>query len=263
MGWIRLCRDINEHWIWKYDHRFKWWIDILLTVNYADNKVLVGNNLIDCKRGQSVMSLNNWAERWGVSRKAVKDFFELLQQDSMLVYEGLHVTTRITVCNYEKYQGEVNTEEPQKNRAGTEQEPQKNRAGTEQEHNMIKKRNKEIKKEENINPPPLSFVASSFLPVWEKWLAYRKEIKKPYRTETGMKTKYNELVSLSGNDAAKALLIVEQSIGNEWTGFFALKTNGNRVKNSVPVEDPVDRMIREQKEYFQLHPITEKNGFTK
>jgi uncharacterized protein YdaU (DUF1376 family) len=100
-----------------------------------------------------------------------------------------------------------------------------------------------IKKSQILDP--FSFCSESFIPVWEKWLNYRKEVRKPYRTETGMITKYNELVSLSGNDASKALAIVDQSIGNEWTGFFPLKTNGKAVKGIIPGEDPVDKMIRE------------------
>lgn len=111
-----LHRKIRDHWIWKSDHRFKWWIDVLLSVNHCDNKVLIKGTLIECKRGQSVMSLDTWAKRWNVTKKTVKDFFELLQKDSMLVYEGMQNTTRITVCNYDSYQGMVNDTETQSKR---------------------------------------------------------------------------------------------------------------------------------------------------
>lgn len=107
-GWIKLHRKIKDHWIWKSERRLKWWIDILLTVNYSDSKVLIGGKLIECKRGQSVMSLETWAKRWNVTKKSVKDFFILLQNDSMLVYESVQITTRITVLNYDSYQIEVN-----------------------------------------------------------------------------------------------------------------------------------------------------------
>jgi len=106
-----LHRKIKDHWIWESDHRFKWWVDILLTVNHSDSKVLIKGRLIECSRGQSVMSLETWGKRWNVTKKTVKDFFELLQKDSMLVYEGLQITTRITVCNYDSYQKGVNAEE--------------------------------------------------------------------------------------------------------------------------------------------------------
>lgn len=107
-GWIKISRSLSNHWIWKSDHRLKWWLDILLTVNHEDTKVLIRGKIVECKRGQSVMSLDSWAKRWNVTKKTVKDFFLLLQSDSMLVYESIKITTRITVCNYDCYQGEVN-----------------------------------------------------------------------------------------------------------------------------------------------------------
>jgi hypothetical protein len=110
-GWIKIHRQIKDHWLWKSDHRLKWWLDILLTVNHADTKVLIKGNLIDCKRGQSVRSLETWAKDWNVTKKTVKEFFELLQKDSMLLYESIQISTRITVCNYDNYQTEVNAKE--------------------------------------------------------------------------------------------------------------------------------------------------------
>lgn len=115
-GWIKIHRQIKDHWIWKSQNRFQWWIDILLTVNHTDTKVLIKGNLIECKRGQSVRSLETWAKDWNVTKKTVKDFFILLQKDSMLVYESIHISTRITVCNYDNYQDIVNTKETKSKR---------------------------------------------------------------------------------------------------------------------------------------------------
>jgi len=110
-GWIKIHRKLKDHWLWQSERRLKWWIDILLTVNHCDSKVLIKGNLIECKRGQSVRSLDTWAKDWNVTKKTVKEFFELLQKDSMLLYEGIKITTRITVCNYDDYQEIVNTKE--------------------------------------------------------------------------------------------------------------------------------------------------------
>lgn len=121
-GWIKIHRKIQDHWIWKSDRRFKWWIDILFTVNHADNKVLIGGKLIECKRGQSVMSLETWGKRWGVTKKSVKDFFMLLQNDSMLIYENIQISTRITVCNYDTYQSIIYRQETDSKRIVNGQE---------------------------------------------------------------------------------------------------------------------------------------------
>jgi len=115
-GWIKLHRQIKDHWLWMSDNRFKWWIDILLTVNHSDSRVLIKGTLIDCKRGQSIRSLESWAKDWNVSKGAVRDFFKLLVSDQMLHTESLQFTTRITVCKYEDYQTELHTEKTLKKR---------------------------------------------------------------------------------------------------------------------------------------------------
>ena len=115
-GWIKIHRQLKDHWLWKSERRLKWWIDILLTVNHSDSKVLIKGNLIECKRGQSIRSLDTWAKDWNVSKGAVRDFFRLLQSDGMLLTESLQFTTRITICKYEDYQTEINGKETQKKR---------------------------------------------------------------------------------------------------------------------------------------------------
>lgn len=102
-GWILIHRKLKEHWIWKDPIKFQWWMDILLTANHSDNKVLISGALVDCKRGQSVKSLESWAKDWRVTRKTVAGFFKLLEKDKMLRQENVKVSTRITVCNYDSY----------------------------------------------------------------------------------------------------------------------------------------------------------------
>jgi len=102
-GWIRIHRQINEHWLWDDPRKLKWWIDILLEVNFKKNKVNLGYNLIECKRGQSIKSLKSWADRWGISKDSARHFLHLLEKDQMITLENLKFTTRLTVCNYDKY----------------------------------------------------------------------------------------------------------------------------------------------------------------
>lgn len=103
-GWISLHRKITEHWIWSDPVKLKWWLDLLLYVNHSDQKVLIGNILLECKKGQSIMSLQNWANRWGVSKDTIRSFFDLLKKERMIQTENLKKTTRITICNYGDYQ---------------------------------------------------------------------------------------------------------------------------------------------------------------
>lgn len=111
-GWIKVYREIKDHWIWK-SGKLQWWLDILISVNKEPAKVYIKGKLVECGRGQSVRSLDSWAKDWMVTKKTVKTFFELLEMDTMLETENLQITTRITVCNYDSYQDSVNEQETQ------------------------------------------------------------------------------------------------------------------------------------------------------
>lgn len=130
MGWIKLYREIKDHWIWEDPRKLKWWVDILINVNHEDKKVGIGFKVFDCKRGQSVKSLKTWGDRWDVSKTVVKNFFTMLENDNMITTENLTVTTRLTVCNYELYQGQQNGNETgtkrERPRKKTQQSPNKN-----------------------------------------------------------------------------------------------------------------------------------------
>lgn len=102
-GSINLHRQITEHWIWKDANKLKWWLDILLTVNRIEAKVTLGYEIFDCKRGQSLLSIQSWADRWHVSKDTARNFFTLLEKDKMILRVNIGKSTRITVCNYDGY----------------------------------------------------------------------------------------------------------------------------------------------------------------
>lgn len=80
---------------------------------------------------------------------------------------------------------------------------------------------------------------------WEEWKAFRKQLKKPYKTLHGEEKALSDLINMSGGDSVTASLIIQQSIDKEWLGFFPLKNNA---KQQLQNEDPVQRIIRETTE---------------
>jgi hypothetical protein len=115
-GYVRLFRSIRKHWIWDDAEKLKWWLDILLECNHADKKSLIGGVLIECKRGQSINSLQTWGKRWRTDKSAVRRFFKLLEGDGMIRTENVSKTTRLTVCNYGTYNDVRNDDETQTKR---------------------------------------------------------------------------------------------------------------------------------------------------
>jgi hypothetical protein len=112
-GWIKLHRQLNNHWIWDKPEYLKWWLDILMQANIEPKKVLIKNQLIEVERGDVVYSYETWANRWKINKSKVLRFLKMLEKDSMIVLKSETVTTRITICKYDTYQGERNDNETQ------------------------------------------------------------------------------------------------------------------------------------------------------
>lgn len=125
-GWIKLNRQIQDHWIWK-NHEFAYaWVDLLLMVNRTEKKILVDNNLMTIKRGQTLTSIAKLADRWGWSRKKVYSFVGALERDKMLVKKSTSRYTTLTIVNYGKYQDHGNSKgNSQGTSQGTTEEQQR------------------------------------------------------------------------------------------------------------------------------------------
>lgn len=83
--------------------------------------------------------------------------------------------------------------------------------------------------------PDLSFVEPAFQPVMEDWLTYKSERGQTYQP-LGLQRCYARLLTLSGNDAAKARRIVDLSIANNYSGLFPLRDQDNSA-NRHPATD--------------------------
>lgn len=118
-GWIKLYRNIQEHWIWQDPQKLKWWLDIILLANHKENKFLLGNELMEVERGEHHTSELKLAERWGVSKTTVRKFLKLLESEQMIELKKSKKGTTLKVSNYNDYQdfseGEKTIKKPQKN----------------------------------------------------------------------------------------------------------------------------------------------------
>jgi hypothetical protein len=120
-GWISLHRKIQGNFIWNDGRVFskaEAWIDILMEVQHDEKqfKTIIKSTVITCDRGQSIKSIQTWADRWTWSKSAVQRFLKLLTREEMITLENLKKTTRLTVCNYSTYQNKRIASESQVNR---------------------------------------------------------------------------------------------------------------------------------------------------
>ena len=82
--------------------------------------------MLNVERGESVNSLDTWARKFGKNwtKSKVRRFFDLLEKDSMIVTKSETVTTRLSVCKYDSYQGKRNADETQVERKRNADETQ-------------------------------------------------------------------------------------------------------------------------------------------
>ena len=109
-GWIKLSRQIQEHWIWSDPEKLKAWLDLLMLANHEAKKVEMRDGLVSIRRGQLVTSIDKLAKRWGWSKNRVYRFLSLLESDNMVQRNANRYRTTLTIVNYSKFQDRQNTD---------------------------------------------------------------------------------------------------------------------------------------------------------
>ena len=94
----------------------------------------------------------------------------------------------------------------------------------------------------------LPFSSEKFSIGWRLWKEYKSDqFKFKYKNTIGESTALKKLFELSNGDENTALLILEQSVGNGWKGFFQLdksKVKGGQVDASY-INELQNRLLNE------------------
>jgi hypothetical protein len=171
-GWITLDREILRHWIYSDAENFRAWVTILMEVNHSEQKVLMGSQVFTCGRGESYNSLETWGKlfgNWGKSK--TKRFLDLLKSESMIETENVKKTTRLSVCNYSKYQDLRNDNETQvKHKRNASETQVKRKSDTNNNENNVNHVNNE--NNENNKPLPEKSGNKEYSESFEKFWAY-------------------------------------------------------------------------------------------
>lgn len=106
-GHVKLHRSINDNDLWLLEPFSKGqaWVDLFLNANWKPGVIDVRGNIVDIGRGQLGWSELTMAKRWQWSRGKVRRFLSFLERSGNIRLRKTHVTTIITICNYEMYQG--------------------------------------------------------------------------------------------------------------------------------------------------------------
>ncbi|MEF9952938.1 MAG: DnaD domain protein [Clostridium sp.] len=161
-GWISLYRSIQDHWLWqeKPFDKARAWLDLLLLANHQDNKFLLGNELVEVKKGSFITSQAKLMERWGWGKEKVRTYLKLLEKEEMLKIAATKKYTLIKIINYESYQNQTSTKpvvpmdnenyqttnRPQSDRKQTTNRPRADSNNNDNNENNVNKDNKSVYK---------------------------------------------------------------------------------------------------------------------
>ena len=110
-GYIKLYRDIRDHWLWE-DKPFakgQAWSDLLMLVNHEDKILMFDGHPIKVIRGMCITSLHKLADRWGWSTGKVSRFLNDLESEVMIRQERNTKRTTVSIVNYDIYQESRNS----------------------------------------------------------------------------------------------------------------------------------------------------------
>lgn len=125
-GWISLHRKVLDHPFYKEKRtfsRFEAWIDLLLMASHKDNQFMLGNELVEIEKGSFVTSEIKLMERWGWGKTKLRNFLQMLENDSMIIKKSDRKKTTISICNYCVYQDSETKNKPQANHEQTNSKP--------------------------------------------------------------------------------------------------------------------------------------------
>ncbi|UII56244.1 Replication protein O [Cytobacillus spongiae] len=118
-------------------------MDLLMMVNHEDKKAVLGNEMIEVKRGQRITSIRKLCDKWSWSNTKVTQFLNLLQNDGMIYLKSDTKKTVITIANYDSYQSREEGKTIQNRRDNS----------TKQTEKRTNKNNKELKNDKEVKSP--------------------------------------------------------------------------------------------------------------
>ena len=108
-GWIKIERDIVDHWVFQDPEYFRAWVLMLLMANHEDAKILINKELVTIPRGAFHSSILILAGKLGWTRKRTNRYIQMLEMDEMLTTKRTTHGATFFVENYSKYQGQGTT----------------------------------------------------------------------------------------------------------------------------------------------------------
>lgn len=153
-GYIKLHRSIMD-WRWYDDpNTFRLFVHLLLKANHAPKEW----RNVKVERGQVITSLARLHEELGISIQALRTSLKRLKITGEITKQSTSAYTLINIVNYEKYQGEPNTDNTDNNtdfnKRTTSNQHANNKRTTTNKNDKKNKKDKNDKKDTYVDRFP-------------------------------------------------------------------------------------------------------------
>ena len=104
-GYIKLHREIQNHWLWEEPRRLRAWLYLLFEAAWEPRTIPWGKDeSVTLCRGQIATSIRKLNGRWGYCTETTLALLKLFEEQGMITRETSAKRSLITIVNYEKYQ---------------------------------------------------------------------------------------------------------------------------------------------------------------
>jgi hypothetical protein len=143
-GWIKLQRDIMDHWIAQDAEYLLVWVRMLSEANYETQTKMFNGQVITVGRGQLIFGLDSYAAKTKVSVMRLRRLLDTMEKHQMINRVKNAKYSLISIVNYDKYQAD--------NRQTTAIEQAQNSQTTvKQQADNNTKRNKELEEGKQLS----------------------------------------------------------------------------------------------------------------
>ncbi len=255
-GYVALHRKIIDSPIFDNPKGLKVWLWCLCKANHKNNKVLIGTNLVEVKKGQFIFGRKKASVELGMTESTTYRLIKLLEKLEMISIDSNNKYSILTINNWNTYQGQqMNKEEMKKNnnkrRTNKQQhtmnisikEEEKNNKETSSEqqkntNNNVKNVNNDLKKnKEKKSFNELEEIINDFTNNEEvkegikEFINYRKNMKKQV-TPLALRKIVDKFKKWNYEDV-EIIECLSNSIINGWIGIFELKRNKTKQGQNI------------------------------
>ena len=264
-GYVKLWRLSLKKPIFQNAQLWQFACWCLLKATHKPLKQVVGLQVVDLKPGQFVMVGADAAKELCSTPRKIRTCQQKLHLIGFLTRKSTNKYTVITVVNWDSYQADEPSGDKRATNGRQTNDKQTPSYHLVQEYKEEEEEKKKIKKKRS--PPAFSPPTGEDLKIenpwlnpkaWDEFIQHRADKKDSLKSVLGVTKNLNVL---SGYNAMDQQRIVDNTIANNWTGLFPLKSKGKSISRGDKTSETA-RLVKALRERREQRERESETGHT-